>query len=200
MNIGVAEDWAVRDGQCMNPAKTLVQRPATSPTASGLFLHVLYDSPLLLAAARRTCERTCGLFQDELNVQVLWTHFQQLADERYAREAAEVAAQSDVVIVATSCQWALPGSFSRWLGEWMCQTHKPDGAFCGLFQAVDRAGDVLPPVAVVLAAAARLTRRTWIVGSVPRPPAPAAPAPPVMPSAVGGNRWEQAPLCHGING
>jgi hypothetical protein len=166
-----------------------------------MLLHVLYDSPVMQAAACQLCERTREGVDSGLELEVVWSHFQQLVDERYAREAAEVAALSDIVIVATRCRVVLPGSVNRWLGEWMCQTHKPDGAFCGLFaRGADTHGPAQPPIAAVLEAAAELTGRKWLAGSVPEPAQPTAPKPPATRTSAGSFRWEHAPLCHGING
>jgi len=185
----------------MTPARILVRPSSTGPDASRVLLHVFYDSPAMQVAACRVCEQTREAVDGRLELEVVWSHFQQLVDERYAREAAEVAAQSDVVIVATRCRVVLPGSVNRWLGEWMCQRHKPDSAFCGLFvHGADTHGPAQPTIAAVLEAAAELTGRKWLAGSVPGPVQPMTPRPPAAPTVVSRFRWEHAPLCHGING
>jgi len=184
----------------MNPGRIIEAQPVASQDSGHLFLHVLYDSPVMQTAAAMVCDQMQAAFEVDLEVHVLWSHFQHLADEHYAREAAEVAAQSDVVIVATECQNALPGAVARWLGAWMCQHHKPDTAFCGLFLDRMDQQDRLPPVAAMLGAAAELTGREWLTGAVRRQPSPAVGKTVVMKTVASTRALFYAPVCHGING
>ncbi len=174
--------------------------PRVGPDSGHLFLHVFHDSPVMQSAAAMVCDQLCASFHADLEVHVLWSHFQHLADERYSREAAEVAAQSDVVVMATTCQTALPGAVARWLGSWICQHHKPDAAFCGLFLGQAGRNPTLPPVAALLAAAAELTQREWLSGCVRRNLEPDAATPIPPPHAVCGSSLYYTPVCHGING
>lgn len=176
------------------------QLPVGDPESNHVFLHVFHDSPVMQSAAAMVCDQLRASFQPELEVEVLWSHFQHLADEHYSREAAEVAAQSDVVILATTCQQSLPGAVARWLGSWICQHHKPDTAFCGLFLGQAGGELVLPPVAGLLEAAAKLTQREWLTGCVRRRIERPVVRPALARPFGDGQSSYYAPTCHGING
>ena len=184
----------------MNPARVSEPRLLANPESGQLIMHVLYDTPVMQSASAIVCDQLGASFQADLQVQVLWSHFQHLADRRYSREAAEVAAQSDVVILATVCHEALPGTVARWLGSWICQHHKPDTMFCGLFVQHLEQEPRLPPIAALLEATAKLTGREWLTGWVRRP-LEVVQLPTRPTRAEGSNTsFFHAPLCHGING
>lgn len=121
------------------------------------------------SASAILCDQLRVSFHADLEVRFLWSHFQRLADAHYSREAAEVASQSDVVVMATTSHDTLPGTVARWLGAWICQHHKPDSMFCGLFLDEPDVGGRQPPVARLLEATARLTGRAWVEGFVHQP-------------------------------
>jgi len=184
----------------MSPARVIRDKEFHNPSLGRVVLHVLYDTPLMQSASAIVCDELRASFRADLDVHTVWSHFQHLADIHYSREAAEVAAQADIVILATTCEGVLPGTVARWLGSWICQHHKPDTAFCGLFLQEPQKGDLAPPLAPLLRAAAELTGREWIAGTVRRQtpsfrPLRYAPAPP-----GGITGLFHVPVCHGING
>lgn len=198
--IGVAGVAFLPDLASMTPARIIERLPTVCPDSGHVFVHVLHDSALMQSAAAMTCDQLRAALSEDLEVHVLWSHFQHLADEHYSREAAEVAAQSDVVILATTCQQALPGCVARWLGSWICQHHKPDTAFCGLFLGRVEGNPPLPPVASLLEATAKLTGREWLAGCVRRPTEQAVSRSITTHSVVESRSLFYAPACHGING
>ncbi|HAV65401.1 MAG TPA: hypothetical protein DCY13_23875, partial [Verrucomicrobiales bacterium] len=143
--------------------------PAPPPETGDLFVHILYDGHCMQDAAAALCERLRAFFDEDIHFHIMWSHFQQLTDPQYGREAAEVAAQADVVVIATASTAVLPAPIARWLGMWICHPQKPDGLMCGLFgnAAFDRAGG--SPVAAALGATARLMQREWMLGVVVDP-------------------------------
>lgn len=198
--IGIAQGAAQRRSNGMNPARVFGLRQNWNPDAGHLFLHVFYDTPVMQSASAIVCDQLRASFHADLEVHTLWSHFQHLADPHYSREAAEVAAQSDVVIVATASHDALPGTVARWLGSWICQHQKEDAMFCGLFLQRPDQELRLPPIARLLEATARLTRREWLSGCVRRQP-DSIPVAPCLPPASGTNiSYFHTPVCHGING
>lgn len=152
------------------------------------------------SAAAILCDQIRASFSPDLDVRMMWSPFQHLADAHYSREAAEVAAQSDVVIMATTSRDALPGTVARWLGSWICQHHKSDSIFCGLFTQEPDEPLRLPPIAKLLEATARLTGREWLVGCVRRPHEDLVVAhhPPTPVTRI--RSLFHTPVCHGING
>lgn len=200
MRIGVAGVADLSDPVGMIPARIIRRLPTLSPDSGHLFVHVFHDSALMQSAAATACDQLRAAFSEDLEVHVLWSHFQHLADEHYSREAAEVAAQSDVVILATTCQQALPGCVARWLGSWICQHHKPDTALCGLFLGRVEGEAPLPPVASLLEATARLTGREWLAGCVRRPTEQTVSTSTTTHTVVESRSLFYAPACHGING
>lgn len=163
---GVAVLDLVNPNRSMSPVSCSCNTTALGTATGDLRMKVFYDSEVMLSASAILCDQLSTSLRSDLDVRPVWTHFQHLADPHYSREAAEVAAQSDVVIVATACQLTLPGTVARWLGSLICQHHKPDSIFCGLFLQAPDGGRKLPPVAKLLESAARLTRREWLAGCV----------------------------------
>ena len=64
-------------------------------------------------------KRLCSHLLDQLNhaddFQCSWCQFDQLPDERFAREAVEVAAAADLIVVATARASDLPPWVTAWL-------------------------------------------------------------------------------------
>lgn len=166
----------------MSPASVMDPCPPDSPNASCLFVHVFYDSAVMQSASAILCDQLRVSFHADLEVRFLWSHFQRLADSRYSREAAEVASQSDVVVLATTSHDTLPGTVARWLGAWICQHHKPDSMFCGLFLEKPEQTGQQPPVARLLEATAKLTGRAWLAGFVHQPSESSRVAPHLAPA------------------
>jgi len=196
----VAQLEAIGRKDIMSPARVVEQRPSPGRDSGHLFLHVFYDTLVMRSAAAIVCDQLLASFCADLHVHTLWSDFQHLADKHYSREAAEVAAQSDVVILATMSHDTLPGTVARWLGSWICQHHKPDAMFCGLF--LQQEGDELhlPPVAGLLEATARLIGREWLTGWVRTQVESNVPARRFAPVTCAMTSYFHEPSCHGING
>jgi len=184
----------------MIPKRNMAVPAATSTDTPHLYFQVFYDSPVMQSAVTVVCDQLRAAFDQDFQVHTLWSHFQHLADPHYAREAAEVAAQADVVIVATACRESLPGVLARWLGSWICQQQKPDAMLCGVFLGEPVELSRQPPVAAILQAAASLTGRAWLAGWVRQPPEPVPSAPQKALAGTSQTSFLHAPLCHGING
>lgn len=184
----------------MIPKHPLAAPATTSADTPHLYFQVFYDSAVMQSAVTVVCDQLRAAFDCHFQVHTLWSHFQHLADAHYVREAAEVAAQADVVIVATTCRDSLPGGLARWLSSWICQQQKPDAMLCGVFLGEPAGVSRQPPVAAMLQAAASLTGRAWLTGWVRQPPRP---VPSGIQSTLPGTSqtsFLHAPLCHGING
>jgi hypothetical protein len=189
------------------PKLMIPKRPLAAPAAAAsadtphLYFQVFYDSAVMQSAVTVVCDQLRSAFDCDFQVHTLWSHFQHLADAHYVREAAEVAAQADVVIVATTCRDSLPGGMARWLGSWICQQQKPDAMLCGVFLGEPGAPSRPPPVAAMLQAAASLTGRAWLAGWVRRPPEAVPSAFPALAARASHGSSVHTPLlCHGING
>lgn len=156
----------------MHPA-SFFQRTRTGPEAPGsteVFVHVLYDCKFMREAASTLSGRLVAHFDRLVNFSLLWSHFHQLGDRRYGFDAAEAAAQADVVVIATLGTGALPTTLARWLVLWMCQRQKPDGMLAGLFGTPPCPAGSVNPMASMLAATARIVGREWLAGFVPPRP------------------------------
>jgi hypothetical protein len=185
----------------MIPKHPLAEAAATGVDTPHLNFQVFYDSPVMQSAVTVVCDQLRSAFDPDFQVHTLWSHFQHLADAHYVREAAEVAAQADVVIVATTCRDSLPGGLARWLGSWICQQQKPDAMLCGVFLGEPHAPSRPPPVAAMLQAAASLTGRAWLAGWVRQPPEALPSVFPVSAAcANSSSSLHTHLLCHGING
>jgi hypothetical protein len=184
----------------MIPKHLLALPATTSANTPHLYFQVFYDSAVMQSAVTVVCDELRAAFDCDLQVHTLWSHFQHLADAHYVREAAEVAAQADVVIVATTCRDSLPGGLARWLSSWICQQQKPDAMLCGVFLGEPRAPSRPPPVAAMLQAAASLTGRAWLAGWVRQPPQTVPSAPRSALTGTSQTSFLHASLCHGING
>jgi len=54
----------------------------------------------------------------DLEFETTWVRFEQLDDPRFAREAAEVAADADLILIAASRNDSLPASVESWSRHW----------------------------------------------------------------------------------
>ena len=76
---------------------------------------VAYDSAVALRQAKQFCSHLLDEPSHDVDLQCSWCRFDQLPDERFAREAVEVGAAADLIVVAAA--WAIdpPPAVTAWL-------------------------------------------------------------------------------------
>jgi hypothetical protein len=89
------------------------------------------------AAQRRAmhaCDNMMARFWPDVEFEVHWSSFSQLADATKAREAAEQAAGARIVIVSTEANLGLPPPVRDWMKGWCGLRRGREGTLIGLVE------------------------------------------------------------------
>ena len=84
--------------------------------------------------AMEVCDNMVARFWPELEFQVHWCSFDQLAEAARAQEAAAHAAAAKIVIISTAAEAGLPEAVKAWMEQWAQQRHGREGALIGLVE------------------------------------------------------------------
>lgn len=92
---------------------------------------IVYESPAIREHAVQFCE--CLASQPESQApQMNWWSFPVLAHSEPGDEAAEKAAEADIVVFAMSATGDLPDSVKLWIEKWLNKRGEREGALVGL--------------------------------------------------------------------
>lgn len=82
----------------------------------------------------RVCDNMVSRFWPEMEFQMHWCSFDQLATTDIADAAARRAALANIIIIATGVETALPDNVKVWMDEWCHQRHGREGALIALVE------------------------------------------------------------------
>ena len=124
--------------------------------------------------AKRLCSHLLDQLNHAIDLQCSWCQFDQLPDERFAREAVEVAAAADLMVVATERASDPPSVVKAWLEKSLASRTNRDAALAAL---IGSPTGCLPPdstmYAYLQAAASRISLAFFDSGfATPRPSSP----------------------------
>lgn len=89
---------------------------------------VLYDDNSSRDAAIRLCNSLEKAFHSELDFHITWCRFKYFKDPAVASEAAELAADANLLLVAIQCADDLPLEVKAWFERWLPNRELSDGA------------------------------------------------------------------------
>ena len=97
---------------------------------------VVYEHPSIREHAVQFCERLAKKQQSH-DAKMDWWSFQLLSRPELASEAAEKAANADVVIFAMDSAGDLPNEIKMWIERWLNKRGEREGAVVGLLNCED---------------------------------------------------------------
>ena len=89
---------------------------------------VLYEDNSSRDAAIRLCQSLEKIFQADLDFEIAWCRFKYFNDPAVASEAAEIAAQADLIIVSIQRAQDLPLEIKAWFERWLPDRESIEGA------------------------------------------------------------------------
>jgi hypothetical protein len=89
---------------------------------------VLYEDNSSRDAAIRLSQTLEKIFHEELDFEISWCRFKYFNDPAVASEAAEIAAQADLIIVAIQRAQDLPLEVKAWFERWLPKRESSEGA------------------------------------------------------------------------
>jgi len=84
--------------------------------------------------AMRVCDNMVARFWPEMEFQMHWCSFDQLAAAEIARVATRHAALANIIIIATTADAGVPETVKLWMNEWCPQRHGREGALIALIE------------------------------------------------------------------
>lgn len=84
--------------------------------------------------AMRVCDNMVARFWPEMEFQMHWCSFDQLASADVANVAARHAALANIIIIATAADAGLPDAVKAWMARWCEQRHGREGALIALVE------------------------------------------------------------------
>ncbi len=109
---------------------------------------VAFDSAAALNHAKQLCSHLLDQLNHTVDIQCSWCQFDQLPDERFAREAVEVAAVADLIVVASARATDPPLVVKAWLDKSLASRTDRDAALAAL---IGSPTGCLPPDSTVYA-------------------------------------------------
>jgi hypothetical protein len=89
---------------------------------------VLYEDSSSRDAAISLCQTLEKVFQEDLDFEITWCRFKYFNDPAVASEAAEIAAQADLIIVSIQRAQDLPLEVKAWFERWLPARESTEGA------------------------------------------------------------------------
>jgi hypothetical protein len=89
---------------------------------------VLYEDNSSRDAAIRLCNTLEKIFHTELDFEITWCRFKYFSDPCVASEAAEIAAQANLIIVSIQRAQDLPLEVKAWFERWLPDRESTEGA------------------------------------------------------------------------
>jgi hypothetical protein len=110
-------------------ASVLLRRDSEpGPETGSCAIVVLYEDDSSRAAAIHLCNSLETIFGSELDFDITWCRFKYFSDPAVAGEAAEIAAQADLIVVSTQRAHDLPLEVKAWFERWLPHRESPEGA------------------------------------------------------------------------
>lgn len=82
--------------------------------------------------AMSVCDTLVKQFWGDIEFQFHWCQLPNLADEVHAHHAAQVAAEADMIVWATSPEGDFPQHVNSWIQTWLERRGRREGAFVAL--------------------------------------------------------------------
>jgi hypothetical protein len=89
---------------------------------------ILYEDNPSRDAAIRLCNSLKNIFRSDLDFEITWCRFRYFNDPAVAAEAAEIAAQADLIIVSIQPAQDLPLEVKAWFERWLPHRQSSEGA------------------------------------------------------------------------
>jgi hypothetical protein len=89
---------------------------------------VLYEDNSSRDAAIRLCQTLEKIFHEDLDFEITWCRFKYFSDPAVASEAAQIAAQADLIIVSIQRVQDLPLEVKAWFERWLPNRESSEGA------------------------------------------------------------------------
>jgi hypothetical protein len=110
-------------------ASALLSRDSEPGPETGVCsIIVLYEDNSSRDAAIRLCNTLEKNFHTDLDFETTWCRFKYFTDPAVASEAAEIAAQADLIIVAIQRAQDLPLEVKAWFERWLPERESSEGA------------------------------------------------------------------------
>jgi len=110
-------------------ASVLLHRDSEpGPETGNCAIVVLYEDNSSRDAAIRLCNSLEKIFHSEIDFEITWCRFKYFNDPAVAREAAEIAAGADLLIVAIQRPEELPLEVQVWFERWLQHRKSSEGA------------------------------------------------------------------------
>jgi hypothetical protein len=110
-------------------ASVILRRDSEPGPGTGVCaIVVLYEDDSSRDAAIRLCKTLEKIFHAELDFQITWCRFKYFNDPAVASEAAEIAAQADLIIVSIQRVEDLPLEVKAWFERWLPDRESTEGA------------------------------------------------------------------------
>jgi hypothetical protein len=104
---------------------------------------VVYETPAIRKHAMQFCERLAGECECTPVSEMIWWSFHVLALPAEGRDAAQRAANADVVVFAMKAGGDLPHDIKLWIENWLNRRGEREGALVGLL-ASEVSHDIAP--------------------------------------------------------
>lgn len=125
---------------------------------------------------------------DDYDFQCSWWKFDHLANATLRQQAADAAAEANMVILSIRAHHELPRAHQLWLKEWVSRRHHRKAALVTMIAGTSAPGRDASPALACLQNAARLARMDFFTHAfeLPRQPreTPDAPFPAQAPAAA----------------
>ena len=89
---------------------------------------VLYEDNSSRDSAIHLCKTLEKIFHEDLDFEITWCRFKYFNDPAVASEAAQIAAQADLIIVSIQRVQDLPLEVKAWFERWLPNRESSDGA------------------------------------------------------------------------
>jgi hypothetical protein len=99
----------------MNALPTLLRQKLFAQSTHPFSVVIAYDGEPAMHQAKQLCSHLLDQSNHVVDLQCSWCQFDQLPDERFAREAVEVAAGADLIVVASAWAGDPPPAIKAWL-------------------------------------------------------------------------------------
>ena len=123
-------------------ASAILRRDSEPGPETGICaIVVLYEDNCSRDAAISLCNSLEQIFHSELDFEITWCRFKYFSDPAVAAEAAEIAAQADVVLVSIPRPHDLPLEVKAWFERCLQKRKSSEGALV-LLQSSEQAPDL----------------------------------------------------------
>jgi len=116
----------------MNALPTFLRQKLVTQFTHPFSIVAAYDSAAALHQAKELCSHLLDKPGHVADLQCSWCQFDQLPDERFSREAVEVAAAADLIVVASAWAGDPPPAVKGWLEKSLASRSDREGVLSAL--------------------------------------------------------------------